>query len=81
MQDFSQEILDEAYQIGYREAQLNESLTIPAHSEELTELVKEVCQDMPVGASLPLYESFGAGQAAWFHEEAVRFCDEENGFM
>ncbi len=63
----------QSFQIGYEDARKHDSITIPAHCKELLDLIKS--NSHKIGDSIPLLEAFQRGQAEWFHEEAVKFCE------
>lgn len=58
----------QAFEIGYREAERCDYLSAPCRSKEMMDFVSN--HSKGIGDSVPLYKAFNAGQAKWFHEDA-----------
>lgn len=63
-----------AFNIGYRIAERNGSITIPAHCEAMMRLIEKESHN--TGDSIPWLKRFCEGQARWFHDEAMSLCEE-----
>lgn len=61
---------EQAFEIGYREAEKNDCLVTPAHSKTMMEFVSEHSKE--IGDSIPWLKAFNDGQAKWLEDDVKR---------
>lgn len=61
---------EQAFEIGYREAEKHNGLIAPAHSEEMMDFISEHSKE--IGDSIPWLKAFNAGQAKWLGDDVKR---------
>ena len=61
---------EQAFEIGYREAEKSGYLITPASSKAIMDFVSE--HSKKIGDSIPWFKAFNAGQAKWLEDDAKR---------